>query len=410
MAVNENELTVAKVSLWNRPFILTLIANAFVILTSQLLAPTLPLYVSNIGGEASQMGLVTGTFMISAIFTRPFTGMLSRKWNKKYLLMIGILFHALAIGGYSLATEIELLLLMRVVHGFGFGFTTTYFVTMATESISNERLGEGISYIGMGESFALTFGPLLGTLFLEAWGFTGLFLSGMAVVLFTLFITVFIPRSSQTIKTASPNSLKLKLDKRTLLPSLCATLVGVSMGGITSFITLYALEKGLTQVAWFFTIVALAGVVSRLFSGRIYDQFGPSYVLIPLGLMAVIGLALLVTVQSNVQLLVAAFFYGIGYGGVFPILQTWCISLVGHHERETAVATFFNFFDIGIGLGSVVLGILAQQFQNYKIVFYAAIGAYVSFLLLYVTYKNRLPDEKERRESSEEELSSVKDQ
>lgn len=74
----------AKLKLWSRPFIFVLVANALVLLAFEMLAPTLPLYISSLGGEATQVGLVTGIFVVSAILIRPFTGVMATKMDKKY--------------------------------------------------------------------------------------------------------------------------------------------------------------------------------------------------------------------------------------------------------------------------------------------------------------------------------------
>ncbi|MGJ9459851.1 MFS transporter [Oceanobacillus sp. CF4.6] len=381
-----------KTKLWNRSFIFVLLANAFVFLAFEMLAPTLPLYVSSIGGEATQIGLVTGIFVISAILIRPFTGIMAMKMDKKYLLIIGVAIGALATGGYYLATEIWALVLIRILHGFGFGITTTYFTTIAAENIPKERLGEGIGYFGVGETTMVSVGPLVGVMFLEIWDFKGLFMSGMAFMLLTLLITLFISRKStdsKGLKKPTP-AIQFKLiEKRVLFQSILIALIGIAAGGIMSFIALFAVEKGLDQVALFFTVVALAGLVVRLFSGRMYDHFGPGLMLILFGLVAMAGLVLLVIVQNDVQFLIAAFLYGLGFGAVFPAIQAWCISSVEKHEHENAVASFFNFFDIGIGIGAMALGIVAQVYNTYAAVFYVSIGAYVLFLLLSIFYVKR---------------------
>lgn len=396
MTTVANRRPEAKLKLWSRPFIFVLLANALVFLAFEMMAPTLPLYVSSIGGEATQIGLVTGIFVVSAILIRPFTGIMAMKMNKKYLLLIGVAIGALATGGYYLATEVWVLVLIRIFHGFGFGITTTYFTTIAAELIPEERRGEGIGYFGVGETTMVSVGPLIGVMFLEMWDFKGLFMSGMAIMLLTLLITMFISRKSNDsedlVKDSTPPIQFKLIEKRVIFQSLLIALIGIAAGGIMSFIALFAVERGLSQVAWFFTIVALAGLVVRFFSGRMYDKFGPSHVLIPFGLVAIAGLVLLVFVQNDVQFLMAAFLYGLGFGAVFPAIQTWCISSVEEHEHESAVASFFNFFDIGIGVGAMALGIVAQVYNTYAAVFYVSIGAYVLYLLLAILYaKKRTP-------------------
>jgi MFS family permease len=43
---------------------------------------------------------------------------------------------------------------------------------------------------------------------------------------------------------------------------------------------------------------------------------------------------------TELQFIVAAIFYGFGFGAIFPALQAWCSQLVGLHDQESAMASF----------------------------------------------------------------------
>lgn len=119
--------------IWSLSFIFVVISNALVFMIFEMLLPTLPLFVNALGGGASQVGLVTGIFMLSAILIRPFAGLLATKSDKKMLLIFGVIIMALSTGAYYLASNISTLLIIRLIHGAGFGLVTTYFATLAAE-------------------------------------------------------------------------------------------------------------------------------------------------------------------------------------------------------------------------------------------------------------------------------------
>jgi predicted MFS family arabinose efflux permease len=355
----------------------------------EMLLPTLPLFVSSLGGNASQIGLVTGIFMFSAILIRPFTSVLATKMNKKFLLIIGIAICALATGAYYLSSGIGIILVLRVIHGFGFGLATTYFATIATENIPKSRRGEGMGYFGVGETVAISVGPLIGTSLLLQYNYQSLFLGGMCILLLALLMTVFVSRNSQTESEDNPSghlaaSVKL-IEKKVLFPSLLILMVGVAAGSIMSFVALFAVEKGFSNIAWFFFIVAIASFVVRLFSGTMFDRLGPGSVLLPSAVFAIAGLLVLILSQNQIHFLIAGALYGFGFGAIFPAIQTWCVNLVEEHEHENAMASFFNFFDLGIGGGSLVLGLVASAF-SYTVVYTISIAVLVIYILLYSVY------------------------
>ncbi|GAB3059544.1 MFS transporter [Virgibacillus ainsalahensis] len=379
----------SKVKLWSRSFIFVMLANALLFGAFEMLLPTLPLFVSYIGGDATQIGLVTGIFVFSSILIRPFAGVLAAKMNKKYLLIIGIAICALSTGAYYLSSGIWIMLLIRVIHGFGFGLATTYFTTIAAESIPEERRGEGIGYFGVGETVAMSVGPLIGVSILQNYHFQSLFMSCMAITLLALLIAVFISRKTKSVNDGenrkTPITTFKLIEKRVLFPSTLIFLIGISAGAIISFTALYAVDKGFENIAWFFFIVAAAGILVRLVSGKMFDKLGPSSVLIPAGLSSIAGFVVLIATQSEFQLLIAGFLYGLGFGAILPALQTVCLNLVEEHNHENAIGTFFNFFELGLGGGSLLLGVVAEVF-SYQAIYYVAIVSYVLYLLVYLTY------------------------
>ena len=372
--------------LWTLAFIFITISNALVFMIFEMLLPTLPLFVTELGGGASQIGLVTGIFTLSAILIRPFAGLLASKFNKKYLLIGGVIVNALATGAYYLSSSIEMLLFIRLIHGAGFGLITTYFATIAAEIIPRKRRGEGMGYFGVGETVAISVGPMLGILTLELYDFQRLFLGGMAVLLLATLMAGFFKRKPENIALDKEASIKITfIEKRVLFPAILTLLLGIAAGSIMSFFSLYALEKNYTYVGLFFFIIAAASFAVRLISGKLFDRYGTPVILIPGAILGVIGFGVLYAAESTFTFSIAAVLYGFGFGAIFPAIQTWCMNLVDEHEHEGAMGTFFNFFDLGIGGGSLLLGMIAAA-TSYQMIYIVATIAYALFLLLYMIY------------------------
>lgn len=373
--------------MWSLSFIFVVISNALVFMIFEMLLPTLPLFVTNLGGGASSVGLVTGIFMLSAILIRPFAGMLATKFDKKLLLILGILIIALSTGAYYLSSNISTLLIIRLIHGAGFGLATTYFATLAAEIVPKDRRGEGMGYFGVGETIAISVGPMIGIMTLELFDFQRLFFGGMAVLFLAVIMALFIKRAPKGKELNKQASGKFKLfEKRVLFPALLIFLIGISAGGIMSFFSLYAIEKEFTQVGIFFLLIAAASFIIRLISGKLFDNYGPSIILIPGSILSIIGLVILYVAVSDNSFFISAIFYGFGFGAIFPAIQTWCINLVEEHEHEDAMATFFNFFDLGIGGGSFILGLVATVTTSYQAVYLVASIVYGLVLVVSVLY------------------------
>ncbi|NLP43671.1 MAG: MFS transporter [Peptococcaceae bacterium] len=357
-------------TIWTKNFIILFTSNAILWMAFEMLTPTLPLYLEKCGASPFQIGLIIGILTLSAMIIRPFTSSMLLFLNKQYILFISILVCVLATGSYLLTTSLLLLFFFRVVHGLGFGIATVYYATLTADNLPDSHLGEGMGYFGIGESVCLSVGPILGVAMLNKYDFSGMFFSSALISLFAGLLLLrltgrSLPNSEEKKSSSEPKAPPKKitfklLEKRVLSQSLLMLLNGIIIGGVISFIALYANERGITNIAWFFFISALIGVVIRVLSGKIYDKKGPFYVLLPAGLCLMVGLILISFSTSELQINLAALFYGIGIGPLFSVLLAWTMTTVDNESREDAMSSFLNFFDFGVGGGAIFLGVIAQ--------------------------------------------------
>ncbi len=96
----------------------------------------------------------------------------------------------------------------------------------------------------------------------------------------------------------------------------------------------------------------------RPWVGKIYDRKGPSAVIYPSFIFFAIGLVIVSLISNQWILWLSAVFIGIGYGSLFPCLQTLAIQSVDKQRMGHAISTFFTLFDLGLAIGSVAMGIL----------------------------------------------------
>ncbi len=170
--------------------------------------------------------------------------------------------------------------------------------------------------------------------------------------------------------------------------ALTGFVLAFSYSGILSFIPIYAKELGLSEIAsYFFILYALVVVISRPFTGKIFDRFGENVLVYPAIIIFTIGMFILSQAQTSFWFLGAGMLIGLGYGTLIPSFQTIAISAAPNHRRGSATATYFSFFDSGIGFGSFILGIVAAKSSYHNMYFIAAI--IVAFTLLFILWITR---------------------
>ncbi len=92
---------------------------------------------------------------------------------------------------------------------------------------------------------------------------------------------------------------------------------------------------------------------------------------------------LLAWLPNTFTLWFAAAIYGFGFGSVQPALQAWAVEEAEANRKGMANATFFSFFDLGVGVGAMVFGQLAFNY-GYHVIYFTAAGSVMIAMLYYV--------------------------
>ena len=205
-----------------------------------------------------------------------------------------------------------------------------------------------------------------------------------------------IPAGTLPEKTVGKNKLSIGdlFEKKAMPIALLGSLVGLAYASVLSYLTIYAQEKGfLALTSTFFIVFAAVMLLTRPLIGRLYDEKGPQYVLIPGFLTFAIGLLLLAYMDSALVFLIAGGFVGFGYGALFTSFQTLSVQSTTPERSGYATATFFTFYDSGLALGSYVLGIIALRYRLSECLF---VGSFSSSYCVYYLCNQRTEKEKSK--------------
>jgi len=378
--------------IWTKDFVLICLANFFVFLGFQMTLPTLPLYVEHLGGNDQLIGLVVGIFTLSALAVRPYAGHALESRGRGMVYLTGLAIFVISVGSYSLITSLILLFAMRIVQGAGWGLSTTAAGTIATDLIPASRRGEGLGYYGLSGNLALAFGPSLGLVLTEHISFPLLFSICAALGLTAFLLSSLIRYKKVEWQPGKAAAVKWDFyEKNALKPSLLIFFITVTFGGIATFLPLYTHEKGVAGIQWYFIIYAAALMLSRIFSGKIYDRRGHIAVFLPGTALICAAMLLLSWLPNSLTLFTAAFLYGMGFGAVQPALQAWAVGSSPKNRRGMANATFFSFFDLGIGIGAMTFGQIGHWLGYRDIYLTAAFSVLVSMGMYLWILRNEKP-------------------
>lgn len=376
--------------LWSKNFLLISAANFLMYMAFYMLLPTLPLYLrEELMAPASVVGTILSLYTVAAMVTRPVAGFWLDRRPRKPLMLLFYLAYISICGSYLAATSVVLFFIIRVLHGVAFGSATVGVNTMAVDIIPESRRGEGLGIFTASTSAAMAIGPSVALMFYEAgMGFGAIFitasLTGLAgFVCASLIKAPLRERFSRERFSAKNLLLSVAVPEAAIM-----ALLSFGYGIVTVYLSVYAKEEvGITSgTGYYFSILAAGLVASRLMSAYLLRN-GRYIRIFSLGIASVIVSFFIVAfIHNPVAFFISAAFMGVGYGLITPTAQTMIVNMAQDTERGVANATYLTFFDIGVGSGVFIGGIIAQHLNysaSYALSFVLAICA-MAYLHLFI--------------------------
>jgi predicted MFS family arabinose efflux permease len=314
-----------------------------------------------------------------------------KRAGKKRVLMTGMLLTTIVIVLYGLAESLGVAAALRVFQGVGFGVITTVSVTIAVDFLPASRRGQGIGYFSLAHVIAMAFAPALALFLRMGYGFPAMFFTAAGfsfVAAVILFFCKEPPASDQTPVENNEKSAWWRnlFSRKLIIPAGLLLMFSLSRTADTTFISVFAEASGLLgQLSWYFVIQTATMFAIRIFVGRFADRKGRNWVLVLGGSATLISCMILSFTSSTALMLIGAFFSGLGYGVVAPALQVWMFSLVTPEKRSIASATYYNFTDIGIGVGAALMGYSAEYF-GFPVMFRVGACAGILYIIGYIAF------------------------
>ena len=90
--------------------------------------------------------------------------------------------------------------------------------------------------------------------------------------------------------------------------------------------------------------------------------------------------------HDQVSLFIAAILNGLGFGNFQPVAQSTALHLVKKYRYAQATSTYFILFDLGIGLGPYLLGLVISSLGYSAMFLIIAAITFSSVFLYYLVH------------------------
>ncbi|RKQ34772.1 MFS transporter [Oceanobacillus halophilus] len=366
-------------------------SNFLLFISFYMLMVTLAVYsVDNFHASQSEAGLASSIFVLGALLIRPIAGKIIETVGKKKLLIIGLALFLVFSLLYFPISDLTILFLIRFVHGFTFGICTTATGTIAADIIPVIRRGEGMGYFATSMNLAMAIGPFLGLIIIQYFPDKTIFVVTTLFAVIALVATLFLQVPKEETKARNIQKgfqISDYMEKSTIPIGVLMVVSGFVYSSILTFLTTFAKEINLVDAAsFFFVMYAVFLLISRPFTGKLFDLRGENAVIYPSIVLFGIGLVLLSQSYIGVTLLVAGAVIGIGFGTLQSSAQTVAVNKVPKQRIGLATSTFFVFYDFGIAIGPFLLGFLLSLTGYRGLYLTMAAIAFSSIFIYYIVH------------------------
>ncbi len=363
--------------LWNRNYCKVMAANFSLFFAFYVLTPLLPLYLSeHFGATKDVIGLVLSGYTITALLSRPFSGFFVDSFPRKTVLMVCFTAFSIFFAGYLAASTLLMFTIVRTLHGGPFGALTVANATVAIDVLPSSRRTEGIGYYGLSNNLAMAIAPTIG---IYVYNLTNSFELLFWIALIVAFAGLAVDATVKTHPRPLPTKREvISWDRFFLLRGwlLGANMVafGFSFGVLSNYLAIYGKEAmGITGgTGTYFMLCSIGLMLSRLQGsralrqGRLTHNAGEGMVISLVGYTLFILMPTVVVGSHGSSLLTYISYYGsalligLGNGHLWPAFQNMTICVARNNQRGTANSTILISWDIGMGLGVLAGGVIAE--------------------------------------------------
>lgn len=382
--------------LWNKNFINACIANFLVACSFYLLMPTLPLYLTEkLYIPHSDVGIVLSSYAIALLIIRPFSGYLVDVYSRKPLFMFGVVFFVLMFVGYYFAFTVLFFIILRFIHGLFWGLSTVSANTVAIDIIPASRRAEGIGFFGANMNLAMAIAPFIAVIIYDDYGFNALVTSALAMGFLAIMAVKFIKvKPRKKLENKPPISFDRFILIKGIPIFLNQLLLSFGWGTLVAFAVLYGKDNGIANAGIFFLFLASGIVLSRINSGHLVDKGYLHQIMVAAIILITIGFISFALLHGIYFYCAAAFILGVGYGTLFPALQTIYNNMAPPSKRGTANSTYLTGFDLGIGIGMLLGALLGAHFGFDMMYLFCASFSFIAVFIYW--FNSRLVFEKNK--------------
>jgi len=338
-----------------------------------VMIPTLAVYCQSLGATSSTIGVVVSAFAAAQLFTQVPMGRLSDRIGRVYMVIAGFALMAIAASLYNFAYAPKQFIVLQAIAGVGAGCLWPPVLAMLSDTTGPDERGRVMGTFNTVFFLGVGVGPLLGGFVADTFGHGAVFnlwaavaVLGGIVCLLAVKDSVRAPRASTG--TASAPIETVPLIRQGYWPTFAAGCIIRSRGGIcasfnNALLPLYAVSLFAATPGMIGGLMFIHGLGLAFFNipgGIMSDRMGRRLPAVLGSLVATAGVIWYAATTGYWALFAAVALAGAGSAFSTPAVAALTADVCHPRRRGEAFGYFLTSFNVGMVLGSLVFGFVAD--------------------------------------------------
>ncbi|MCY7326360.1 MAG: MFS transporter [Microbacteriaceae bacterium] len=343
----------------------------FVCVTSEFL-PTglLPDLAKGLGVSESRVGLLVTFYAGTVVLSAPLLTAMTRRVPRKTLIVIVLCLFAITNLVVAIAPNYTVVVIARVVGGLAHGLFWAVVGAYAGYLVPKKQLGRAVAITSSGATAAFVLGVPLGTALGQALGWQLAFtvMAGTVAAL-TMLVVVFLPpvRHVEDLHTGEirlPGRKDPSVFGVVVICAITATLMTGHYLFYTFIVPYYTAVAGFSpdSVSALLFVYGGAGAIGLVLVGLVAWRFPRASLAVSFAVASLAVLVIGLFPETTWLVIAAIVVWGIAFGGGPALLQTRMLQTASARVRDLASAWFTVSFNVGIGGGALIGGLIYDGF------------------------------------------------
>ncbi len=383
-------------SIWSQTFALLCVTQLLGYAHNALLTPTIPLYITQLGGSPLTVGLVLAAFAVTSVLLRPFIGHMADTRNEAGVLAFGCAVLGASLSLFLIPT-VAATLPANALRGVGWAALNTGGYALLAMIAPVRRRAEFSGYYSGVQGGANILFPAIGLWLMDAphGGFHAVMIASGAFAGAGVLASVMLrgaassdadKRRLETLDAAGLNPFAL--EREVFLPSVLLFGLNLAYPAVTSFLVLYARTIGVESIAWYFVASGATSLLARPILGRLGDRIGAGPSLAAGFVLEMTAVALLIAASGLSFLIVCGVVFALGNAIGSSTTLALAIHRSPYQRRGKAMASFSMAYPAAAGVGALWTGSAVEVAGYFWMYLMAAAIAAAGLIVTLANWRN----------------------